>query len=595
MQYLRILRRPGSFTVHGLHQGAVALVIAVVIGVWGCGGGTNQSSINQPPPSGASTTPTITTISPNGAVAGGAAFTLTINGDNFVAGSTVNFGVSAPATTFVDSTQLTTAIPASSVASAGTVAVTVTNPAPGGGTSNAMNFSITSGLNPVPAISSLDPGCAIAGEQFVDSVNNQLTVVGSNFVAGSVVRWNGSDLPTTSNGSINGLTAQISAGDIAAAGTAAVTVFNPAPGGGSSNSLTFTITTGAVDPQSIAMDPAGKFAYVLNGGCDGDGGYVSMYTINPTTGALASIGPPVSTNGFGVYPGSIAVEPYGKFAYVTNEGDPWGYEDGANGSIAMYSIDATTGALTSTGTINGNCPGLCDPSSMVVDPSGKFAYVVTGGAGIPFNVAMYTIEATTGALTSTGTIATGGVPVSVAVDPAGKFVYVATQNITPGLAGSVFMYTINAATGALASIGTIAAETYPASVAADPAGKFAYVTNSGSNDVSMYTMNATTGALTYIGTIAAGTEPVSVAVDSSGKFAYVTNFESNDVSMYTIDATTGALTPIGTIAAGQSPTSIAIHPSGKFAYVTNSASNDVSIYSVDAATGALMLIGTMGT
>lgn len=154
MQYLRTLRRPGSFTVHGLHQGAVALVIAVVIGVWGCGGGTNQSSINQPPPSGASTTPTITTISPNGAVAGGAAFTLTINGDNFVAGSTVNFGVSAPATTFVDSTQLTTAIPASSVASAGTVAVTVTNPAPGGGTSNAMNFSITSGLNPVPAISS---------------------------------------------------------------------------------------------------------------------------------------------------------------------------------------------------------------------------------------------------------------------------------------------------------------------------------------------------------------------------------------------------------------------------------------------------------
>ncbi len=561
----------------------------------GCGGGTSKSLINQPVSSESNPTPTIATISPTSSVAGGAAFTLTINGGNFVAGSMVNFGGSAPATTFVNSTQLTATIAAASIASAGTIAVTVTNPASGGGTSNAMNFSITSGLNPVPAISSLDPGCAIAGEQFVDSVNNQLTVVGSNFVAGSVVRWNGSDLPTTSNGSINGLTAQISASDIAAAGTAAVTVFNPAPGGGSSNSLTFTITTGAVDPQSIAMDPAGKFAYVLDGGCDGDGGYVSMYKINPTTGALASIGSPVSTNGFGVYPGSIAVEPFGKFAYVTNEGDPWGYEDGANGSIAMYSIDATTGALTSTGTINGNCPGLCDPSSMVVDPSGKFAYVVTGGAGIPFNVAMYTIEATTGALTSTGTIATAGVPVSVAVDPAGKFVYVATQNITPGLAGSVFMYTINATTGALASIGTIAAETYPASVAVDPASKFAYVTNSGSNDVSMYTINATTGALRSIGTIAAGTEPVSVAVDPTGKFAYVTNSGSNNVSMYSIDTATGALTPIGTIAAGSTPTSIAIHPSGKFAYVTNSAANDVSMYSIDGATGALTLIGTIGT
>jgi DNA-binding beta-propeller fold protein YncE len=49
--------------------------------------------------------------------------------------------------------------------------------------------------------------------------------------------------------------------------------------------LTFTITTGAaVNPRSIAVDPAGKFAYVASSGCSG-GGYVSMYTINPITGA----------------------------------------------------------------------------------------------------------------------------------------------------------------------------------------------------------------------------------------------------------------------------------------------------------------------
>src|SRR5580700_3451229 len=276
----------------------------------------------------------------------------------------------------------------------------------------------TGGPNSVPTISSIAPSCAPAGEPV------QLTVAGTNFVASSVVRWNGTDLPTTSNGSINGLIAQISASDIAAAGTAAVTVFNPAPGGGSSNSFTFTITTGAVNPQSIAVDPTGRFAYVMNGGCDGGvGSYVSMYTINPTTGALASIGPPASTYGYGVYAESVTVDPSGKFAYVTNSGDVWDYDDEADGNVAMYTIDATTGALTSTGTINGNCPGLCFPSSMVVDPSGKFAYVVTGGTGIPFSVAMYTIDATTGALTSTGTIAAGPVPISVAVDPAGNFVY----------------------------------------------------------------------------------------------------------------------------------------------------------------------------
>jgi YVTN family beta-propeller protein len=610
--------RSRSFTSARFHPRVIAPVVAAVIAgpsrrwrrlalvgilslvfLAGCGGGTSQSLDNQPPPAPPPPTPTITTISPNSAVAGGAAFTLTIDGTNFVAASVVNFGGAAPATTFVNSTQLTAAIPASSIGSSGTLPVTVTNPAPGGGPSNPMNFTITSpGPNPVAAITNLYPSCAPAGEQLVDSTDNLLTVVGDNFVPGSVVRWNGSDRPTTGNGSINGLIAQISPSDIAAAGTATVTVFNPPPGGGTSNSLTFTITTGEVGPQTIAVDPTGKFAYVMDEGCDGGtGGYVSMYTIDPTTGALASIGPPVSTYGYGVdygdgvNAGSLTVDPFGKFAYVTNSGNVWNYDDEADGILAMYTIDATTGALTSTGTINGNCPGLCFPSSVVVDPSGKFAYVAIGNnpesAG---SVLMYTINATTGALTSVGTIATGTGPVSVAVDPAGKFAYVTNWN-----SNDVSMYTIDATTGALTFTGTIVTGTGPASLAVDPAGKFAYVTNSISNDVSMYTINATTGALTSIGTIATGTGPVSVAVDPAGKFAYVTNSYSNDVSMYTINGTTGVLTPIGTVAAGLLPSSIAIHPSGKFAYVANSNSNDVFLYSIDAATGALTLIGTIGS
>src|ERR1700690_2914852 len=225
MQNSRTLERSRSFTNGRLHLRAIALVIATSIGEWGCGGGASQSINNQPPPP----TPTITTISPNSVVAGSPAFTLTINGTNFVASSMVNFGGSVPTTTFVNSTQLTAAIPAASIASTGTPAVTVTNSAPGGGTSDAINFTITSGLNSVPTISVLAPSCASPGEPV------QLTVVGLNFVASSVVRWNGSDRPTTSNGSINGLIAQISASDIAAAGTAEGTVFNPPPDGGTSH------------------------------------------------------------------------------------------------------------------------------------------------------------------------------------------------------------------------------------------------------------------------------------------------------------------------------------------------------------------------
>ena len=108
-------------------------------------------------------------------------------------------------------------------------------------------------------------------------------------------------------------------------------------------------------------------------------------------------------------------------------------------------------------------------------------------------------------------------------------VQVATKSDPPGSAGDVSMYTIDASTGALTSIGMTAAGTDPVSVAVDPGGKFAYVANSVSNNVSMYAINATTGDLTSTGTIAAGTNPVSVAVDRTSKFVYVANSVSNDI------------------------------------------------------------------
>jgi YVTN family beta-propeller protein len=326
-----------------------------------------------------------------------------------------------------------------------------------------------------------------------------------------------------------------------------------------------------------------------------------MYTINPTTGALASIGPPVPTND--EFTDSVTVDPSGKFAYVASSGNVWDIDFG---SVVTYTINPSTGALTSTtGGINGT--GINGTpeffNSVAVDPSGKFAYAADGGAfpvgsfGGLSSVSMYTINSTTGALTSIGMIAAGTGPDSVAVDPAGKFAYVTNFE-----SNDVSMYTIDATTGALAPTGTIAAGPGPVSVAVDPAGKFAYVANwtyDTEGSVSMYTIDATTGALTFIGSIAAGTSAFSVAVDPAGKFAYVANWTGNDtegsVSMYTIDATTGVLTPSGTIATELSPTSIVIHPSGKFAYVTNSGSNSVSMYSIDSATGTLTLIGTIGT
>lgn len=187
---------------------------------------------------------------------------------------------------------------------------------------------------------------------------------------------------------------------------------------------------------------------------------------------------------------------------------------------------------------------------MAVHPSSRFAYLANG---YPDSVSMYAIDTTTGALTSVGTIATGlpatSLAVEIAIDPSGKFAYAAGDGCAlDTFPGNVSMYTINATTGALRSIGSpVAADFCADSVAVDPFGKFAYVTNDQGDNVSMYTINATTGVLTPIGTTAAGSAPTSIAIDPSGKFAYVANSGSNNVSMYGIDAATGALTLIRTV------------------------------------------------
>jgi hypothetical protein len=86
--------------------------------------------------------PALTSLLPSSATHGGAAFTLTVNGSSLVSGCLVEWNGAARSTTFVNSGKVTARIQASDIATAGTASVTVKNPAPGGGTSNALTFTI---------------------------------------------------------------------------------------------------------------------------------------------------------------------------------------------------------------------------------------------------------------------------------------------------------------------------------------------------------------------------------------------------------------------------------------------------------------------
>jgi len=122
----------------------------------GCGG-AGSPPIQNP-------MPTIASLSPSSAFAGDSGFTLTINGANFVTSSTVQWNGSSRTTTFVSSTALQAAINAADLATASMATVTVSTPAPGGGTSAGVSFTIKAAV-PVVTISPSSAIVAAGGQQ----------------------------------------------------------------------------------------------------------------------------------------------------------------------------------------------------------------------------------------------------------------------------------------------------------------------------------------------------------------------------------------------------------------------------------------------
>ncbi|MFN0121730.1 MAG: hypothetical protein ACKV2V_14650 [Blastocatellia bacterium] len=202
--------------------------------------------------------PTLTSLTPNTATAGSPGLTLTLTGSNFIAGAIARWNGADRPTTMLSPTQLTAIIPASDLAQTGTASLTVFNP--GGGLSNTLPLNI---VNPAPVITSVTPNTLAAG-----AMNAMLTINGRGFASASIVQWNGAPRPTAFVSGAQ-LMAALTAADLAAAGTANVSVINPAPGGGTSTALPVSIVHPApvltsLFPNSIAAGSPG-FTVQLTG------------------------------------------------------------------------------------------------------------------------------------------------------------------------------------------------------------------------------------------------------------------------------------------------------------------------------------------
>ena len=268
---------------------------AVLLLVAACSGGPDE-------PSGAPA-PAIQSLSPATAAPGAGPIILTVTGSGFVESSIVEWNGDARPTTYVNAANLTATISPTDLVP-GAFAVTVVTPAPGGGSSAALEFAVPA---PVPTLSSLSRASAGASDSTL-----QLTVRGSGFAPASVVRWGAVELPTAYAGATS-LVATLGVEQLGADAVVPVDVFTPAPGGGTSAGLDFTVTPTVLElylpTNDLVYHSASGLIWASVPGTGGDQAN-TLTAIDPRTGELVTSVP------IGDEPGKLALSDDGTTLYV---------------------------------------------------------------------------------------------------------------------------------------------------------------------------------------------------------------------------------------------------------------------------------------
>jgi hypothetical protein len=215
-----------------------------------CGTSCQWSACVEPNP-----VPALTSITPSKVVVGSTGTTIAVTGTAFVPASQVQWDGAPLATTFTSATELAAAVPDVFAANPGSHSITVFTPAPGGGTSAPMTFSIVA---PVP------PNLTLVAPPFVPvgSGDFRLDLYGSHLVGGGQATFNGTTVAATATGSIfpdARVSVTVPAALVATAGDVTVTYTSPASaGGGTSDAVTFTVGASAgvyCVLQTMHLDP----------------------------------------------------------------------------------------------------------------------------------------------------------------------------------------------------------------------------------------------------------------------------------------------------------------------------------------------------
>ena len=455
--------------------------------------------------------------------------------------------------------------------------------------------ALTAGSTYAVTVSTQPSGqtCTVSGGTGTANANVTNVAVSCTAVAASTVTIGG----TVTGLAGTGLVLQNNAGDSLSVSAAGNFTFATAINTGAAYAVTVTtqpagpaqlcrVTAGtgtaSANVTSVAINclTTGQFLYTA----DYTGGKITGYSINPSTGLLTSTGPDLAD---GSHPAAVSLAPNGKFAFSASD---------MGLKIHAFTINPTTGTLTelTNSPFNNTFFTTGHPfPDIAVDAQSKHLYLASQGDNL---VAGFSIDPTTGSLTpmSTSFPAGSGAGAIPAFSPDGKSLYVMNQNPTAGtvVGDSVSGYSINATTGELTAIAApwVTGGSNPTWIAFRPDGKFAYVSNSnnyaganGIGSISVFSVDST-GALAAVGTpVTTEKIPSDITIDSTGTHLYVPNRGSHSISVFSIDPQLGTLTAVGaTATAGVGPILLVIEPTGRFGYAASSYGNDVWGYTINS-------------
>ncbi|MEO7056044.1 MAG: lactonase family protein [Caldimonas sp.] len=202
-------------------------------------------------------------------------------------------------------------------------------------------------------------------------------------------------------------------------------------------------------------------------------------------------------------------------------------------------------------------PTEANAHSVQVDPTNRFAFAACLGGGL---IRQWRFDAETGALVDnvppSWPARPGAGPRHFVFHPKAPWFYLLNE-----LDAGLDVLALDAERGTLTAVQSVSAlppgfdagEPWAADIHITRDGRFLYASERRSNTLAAFAVDAATGRLTVIGSVATEAQPRGFALTPDDRFLFAVGQTSHRLSRYAIDPQSGALAKLGDQGVGQNP------------------------------------------